>query len=171
MTRQDEFDSILKGTTIEEVDAKSANVVRLKLSNGLIVELEAERNPIGVSTIVARTRSSDYNVWAVQWEESESGWGVRPDGFTLHVSLENAQEYIKEITAERSKDYAETERVPHSYSRVDGEPFKVSVTREVHQKIKEAKSGFLWGSPSGVIAEGRHGIVHIPERKTSWRHQ
>ena len=28
-------------------------------------------------------------VVAVQWEESERGWGVRPDGCSLHVSVES----------------------------------------------------------------------------------
>lgn len=34
-------------------------------------------------------------VVAVQWEESERGWGVRPDGCSLHVSVEEAKEYQK----------------------------------------------------------------------------
>ena len=29
------------------------------------------------------------------WEESEEGWGMRPDGATLHKSLEDCQAYIK----------------------------------------------------------------------------
>ena len=31
-------------------------------------------------------RPAIFSLYAIEWEESESGWGVRPDGFSFHQS-------------------------------------------------------------------------------------
>jgi hypothetical protein len=48
------------------------------------------------------------------WEESEQGWGVRPDGYSLHTSQEALTEYVK--------TYWEgmPEEPPTEYSRPEG---------------------------------------------------
>lgn len=46
-----------------------------------------------------------------QWEESESDWGCRPDGFSLHLSLEDYQRYLKKYWDRMPKS------VLHEYSR------------------------------------------------------
>jgi hypothetical protein len=30
-----------------------------------------------------------------EWEESERGWGCRPDGYSLHLDKEDRNTYIK----------------------------------------------------------------------------
>lgn len=34
-------------------------------------------------------------LYAIEWEESERGWGVRPDGYSFHRSNEEAEDFIK----------------------------------------------------------------------------
>ena len=34
-------------------------------------------------------------LWCQPWEESEKNWGVRPDGYTLHMTPTDAKSYIK----------------------------------------------------------------------------
>ena len=32
----------------------------------------------------------------IDWTETERGWGQRPDGKSFHISMEEAEKYIKE---------------------------------------------------------------------------
>lgn len=41
-------------------------------------------------------RNGMYMAVKVHWTESESGWGQRPDGTTLHKDMGVAEKYIKE---------------------------------------------------------------------------
>ena len=67
-----------------------------------------------------------------KWEESEAGWGVRPDGFSLHVSFEGLKTYIEQYWARMPN------RVPEEYSRPSGTPYPVGVSNEVLARIKDA---------------------------------
>lgn len=68
-----------------------------------------------------------------QWEESERGWGVRPDGFSLHLSTQDAKQYIN--------DYWESmpDEIPDEYSRPSGKPYKCEIDNETHKKLKELR--------------------------------
>lgn len=50
-----------------------------------------------------------------KWEESEEGWGVRPDGFSLHLTKEGLKRYINEYWDSMP------EEIPAEYSRPCGE--------------------------------------------------
>ena len=50
-------------------------------------------------------------LYAVEWEESEAGWGTRPDGFTFHISQKEAKQYIVNYWNKQPKE------VPSEYSR------------------------------------------------------
>ena len=52
-----------------------------------------------------------------KWEESEQGWGVRPDGYSLHALETDRQTFIKEHNA-RLPDTP-----PAEYSRPSGTPY------------------------------------------------
>lgn len=56
-----------------------------------------------------------------RWEESERGWGVRPDGYSLHPSEEARAKYVREYWAEQP------DQVPDEYSRPCGEPYEAEV--------------------------------------------
>ena len=39
-------------------------------------------------------------VYLQHWEESERGWGIRPDGCSLHLTLEDRKKYIEKYCAQ-----------------------------------------------------------------------
>lgn len=55
------------------------------------------------------------------WEETERGWGTRPDGYSLHVSHEALEAYVKAYW-NGMPDY-----VPNEYSRPYGLPYWVEI--------------------------------------------
>ena len=42
-----------------------------------------------------RRTPSAMCVYVMAWEEKESGWGVRPDGWSVHVSPDEYEDYLK----------------------------------------------------------------------------
>lgn len=99
--------------------------------------MEQERHASNVrvtgSSPVGVTR---YKVFIQDWEESERGWGVRPDGASLHLNLDDVTEYIKAHCADR------TGPAPDEYDRPDGSPYEFHVTKEVYDKITSSKNKF-----------------------------
>lgn len=76
-----------------------------------------------------------FRVLCQKWEESERGWGVRPDGYSLHASEEDLKQYTKEYWA-RMPDEA-----PDEYSRPSGAPYWCEVDRETHRRVMKSKHG------------------------------
>lgn len=70
------------------------------------------------------------------WEESERGWGIRPDGCSLHVDLQSHSEYLKGIYFERTFH----QHVPNEYDRSVGQPIVVGVNDNLYQKLLENKN-------------------------------
>lgn len=68
-----------------------------------------------------------------RWEESERGWGVRPDGFSLHLSDEDRTGFIEEYWESMPDE------VPDEYSRPSGEPGKSLAPDEVLEKLRKNK--------------------------------
>lgn len=66
-----------------------------------------------------------------KWEESERGWGTRPDGFSLHVSREAMEKFIRDIYAPRKGAVA----IPDEYDRPDGTPYEVGVSDDVYADL------------------------------------
>lgn len=65
------------------------------------------------------------------WEESIKGVGKIPDGCTLHITLENNKEYLKNIYKTRKND------VPNEYDSAVGTPIAVYITDELYDIVKE----------------------------------
>lgn len=77
-------------------------------------------------------------VYAVEWEESERGWGCRPDGYSFHASLEKAQAYI-------NMHYStHTGPVPDEYSRSVGSPRLVEVSPSLYLAVMQKGNIRLW---------------------------
>ncbi len=73
------------------------------------------------------------------WDESERGWGIRPDGCSLHLTDKHKEEYIKEHWDEMPDE------VPHEYSRLGGSAKLIEVSDELHEKVASSKNGVrLW---------------------------
>lgn len=73
----------------------------------------------------------DNPVICQKWEESERGWGTRPDGFSLHVSREALTKFIREIYEPRQKETV----IPDEYDRPDGTPYDINVSDEVYADL------------------------------------
>ena len=69
------------------------------------------------------------------WEESERGWGVRPDGASLHKDMVSHKEYVDRIYDAREFENV----VPDEYDRVVGDPILISVNDDLYNLILENK--------------------------------
>jgi hypothetical protein len=85
-----------------------------------------------------------------KWEESERGWGTRPDGFSLHLSYGGLAAYIR-----RHWDSLPDE-APDEYERPDGTPYPVGVSDAVVEELKAAGgdqryyNGYAYPGSGGV---------------------
>ena len=68
-------------------------------------------------------------VFCQKWEESERGWGTRPDGYSLHLTAEDLKRYIKEYWMEMP------DAVPDEYSLPDGNSYLTLVKEEVYAEL------------------------------------
>jgi len=75
-----------------------------------------------------------FVVVAQEWEESERGWGCRPDGFTLHLSMAAAGTYLLE-RAENERKNNPSGVVPEEYTRPCGIARPVDVDAAVHNRL------------------------------------
>jgi len=70
-----------------------------------------------------------------KWEEIEVGWGDRPDGFSLHLSMEGLKIYVQNYWD------GMPDRRPAEYSAPCGTPYEVQVSDTVVRQIQEAGDG------------------------------
>jgi hypothetical protein len=85
-----------------------------------------------------------YTVICQKWEESERGWGTRPDGYSLHCTEHDRLLFIQEYW-DRMPDEA-----PDEYSRPDGTPYETEVSEALFEQIKASAHGIReFGTPPG----------------------
>lgn len=83
-------------------------------------------------------------LWVQKWEESERGWGTRPDGYTLHSKQEDITKFITEMRAREMAGQPDG-YIPDEYSRPCGNPYEVEIADEkLVGKVKKSKNG-VWG--------------------------
>ncbi len=70
-----------------------------------------------------------------KWEESERGWGTRPDGYSLHLTEEDRKEYIKYYWSQMPKE------IPEEYSRLSGTPYCADVDDNIVDEVESSKNG------------------------------
>lgn len=68
-----------------------------------------------------------------RWEESERGWGVRPDGCSLHLTSDSYNIYLNNIYDARQNDI-----VPNIYDRVVGNLIECFVSDILFNSLKES---------------------------------
>ena len=76
-----------------------------------------------------------HTVICQKWEESERGWGIRPDGYSLHLSEKDRKAFIKKYWT------GMPDVVPNEYSRPDGTPYLCEVDEKTFKEIKAGKNG------------------------------
>lgn len=77
------------------------------------------------------------------WEESERGWGTRPDGCSLHLSGEDCEHFIEEYLREQRKRLGE--ETPEEYERPEGMPTRRIIPLESLEELKKAKEEGKYG--------------------------
>jgi hypothetical protein len=70
----------------------------------------------------------------VHWTESESGWGQRPDGISLHANKEDADQYVKEYW-DRMPPRDENGRPPDVYVRPESARTLIMVDNKLYDEI------------------------------------
>jgi len=79
--------------------------------------------------------------YVLTWTESESGWGMRPDGVSLHLTQDDVKNYITAYWDRMPKE------VPHEYSRNDSDSGKLAaISAKLFKQLKacENHSMRLW---------------------------
>lgn len=92
------------------------------------------------------------------WEESERGWGVRPDGHTLHLTREDRDAYV----AGHAEVFRSDDVVPDEYTRESGRPRLVKVAAAVYQRLIDQRDK--------VVGDGDDGLHYEFQRFGIWGH-
>lgn len=101
-----------------------------------VVDLAAKAVPTDPTEI----REGPHQLFCQEWEESESGWGTRPDGFTLHTEILHITAFVRELRA-REMEGKPVGYVPEEYSRPAANPFIVHVDEATFQRVKASTNG------------------------------
>jgi len=97
----------------------------------------------------------------ISWEESERGWGCRPDGCSLHLSEKDYKTYLKEYWA------GMPDQVPDEYSRPAGKAVEVQVAKNLYQKIQGSENGIrLWNREEDELA--KKGELKYGSERSGW---
>lgn len=69
------------------------------------------------------------------WTESERGWGQRPDGWSIHLTVEDVVAYNENYWADENERNKEGS-VPDEYTRPDENIEEVEVAQEVIDELE-----------------------------------
>jgi len=69
-------------------------------------------------------------VFVQNWEESERGWGVRPDGFTVHISRDQRDAYVDWY----NQTFNDLPEAPDEYTRISGDPFEIELYNKIAKR-------------------------------------
>jgi hypothetical protein len=87
-------------------------------------------------------------VWVQKWEESEAGWGGRPDGYTLHLEREDITKFLEAMRAREAEAGYSAQNVPREYTRPSGRPYQALITdKKLMGRVIQSDNG-CWG-PDG----------------------
>ena len=85
----------------------------------------------------------NVTLWVQEWEESERGWGVRPDGYTLHLKNNDITKFLMAMRTREAEIYhGET---PDEYTRRSGSPYEWDTDdAELIERVRLSECG-IWG--------------------------
>jgi len=114
-------------------------------------------------------KNTTHTVIGQNWEESERGWGTRPDGFTLHLTEADHKQFVINYLAKQKEYFDEALGpgiTPSEYTRTYGSPKQITVNDITYQALARVKDEFgIWGKgkslPSAV--DGTSISVHVPK--------
>lgn len=90
------------------------------------------------------------SVYVQRWEESERGWGVRPDGFSIHKSIADLEQFVRDYWLHMPDE------APDEYERPSGDPYIGDISHELYAELTENQSKF------GLRIHGNHGRNYPP---------
>lgn len=108
-------------------------------NNPWIEEIDPHQHFIvrrGEPSSVEATEESDstqYTVLCQEWVERERGWGMRPDGFTLHLTKEDHDAWVKRHYARH------TGPVPDEYTSTVGDPRMLAIDAAMYKNLTDNK--------------------------------
>lgn len=89
-------------------------------------------------------KNNIFAVYVIDWEESERGWGTRPDGSSFHCSIAEGQAFVKNYWDEEKKRNP-SGAVPDEYSRPLSEIGRlIRVKKDFYDRVMQEKSVRLW---------------------------
>lgn len=88
-------------------------------------------------------------VWCQDWVESERGWRTSPDGYTLHLTEEDRDKFVRGY----NRTFNNKEEVPSIYTRAEGPPRLIKITLEQLEILRSQKD-----KPDVQFEWQRHGI-------------
>jgi hypothetical protein len=121
----------------------------LKLTKEDVKKLRKPPKPLDIKFHAKIEEPLYWLVWAQEWEESERGWGCRPDGFSVHFRKEDIDDFLNEMRKRESEGQPKG-YIPDSYSRPCGEPFMVKITDKKLLPKKNENGSWLphdWKKP------------------------
>lgn len=76
-----------------------------------------------------------YEAVCQPWVESERGWGISDDGYSLHLKTDDIAKFVKKYT----KGWPDA--VPEVYDRASGTPYNILVDKKTLDRITESSLG------------------------------
>ena len=79
------------------------------------------------------------------WTESERGWGMRPDGISLHITSQDQKAFVKEYWDSMPDD------TPDEYS-FPGSTSLVEVEDSLYNEVSKSENGVRYfRTPKGIL--------------------
>ncbi len=94
------------------------------------------------------------------WTESESNWGQRPDGYSLHLSAEHAKQYVDDYNRRQPAGPA-----PYEYSFADGEVVAIEATPDLMLQLTKAGGSMRFWHRELIVEKGITGARTVRERE------
>jgi len=105
---------------------------------------------------------STHEVICQKWSESESGWGQRPDGYSLHLTEEDRERFVKEYWDSMPD---RSEGIPDCYTFPDGTAYTCAVDDDIFAGVQARDCGLRCSGPHP--AGGKDGWLRVEEQKAN----
>lgn len=85
-----------------------------------------------------KVKISGYSAILVGWIESERGWGIRSNGYSVHISEDVCEEYKKKHIDETIKLFGR--EAPEIYTRPLSKSKKILIDEDLFAQLRECGS-------------------------------
>lgn len=111
-----------------ELDSEAADILGLPRGNIVIdgnVTIPIEPLPPPSPPSPPPSPPKKIKVVVQKWEETERGWGCRPDGYSIHPDEAARKRYVAAHWESMKKEFGE--EAPDEYDRPNGTPYEAEV--------------------------------------------